>query len=237
MGASVLTIIVHPETLSGRRFSTVDQWLVQVKKVIRNRNIVLLSAEGFFRVGVQMAFLTYIVLFLQKTLNLSFAFASLIFAISQASGAAGRIAWGLVSDRILRGRRKVVYTSIGLIAMACFFLLGHQGPSTPIWAVSVTVGCLGFTAVGHQGVGLALLGECAGLELTGTASGFGQSLFFLGGVLISPLLGFIVDSFGTFSLAWDTLALLSLLCCLILSFVIENPKSGERRDDAIKKGN
>jgi sugar phosphate permease len=229
MGTSVITMIVYREGTSGRRVITVHQWFIQVKEVIRNRNILLLSAEGFFRVGVQMAFLTYLVLFLQKTLNLRFALASLLFAIVQASGAAGRIAWGFVSDRIFGGRRKAVYMLTGLIAMACFFLLGQLGQSTPLWAALVTVSCLGFTAVGHQGVGLALLGECAGLELTGTASGIGQSLFFLGVVLISPFLGFIVDTFETFSHAWSSLALLSLLCCLILYFVQERPKSSERR--------
>lgn len=229
MGTSVITMIVYRERTSGRRVITVHQWFIQVKEVIRNRNILLLSAEGFFRVGVQMAFLTYLVLFLQKTLNLRFALASLLFAIAQASGAAGRIAWGFVSDRMFGGRRKAVYMLTGLIAMACFFLLGQLGPSTPVWAALATVSCLGFTAVGHQGVGLALLGECAGLGLTGTASGIGQSLFFLGVVLVSPFLGFIVDTFETFSHAWSSLALLSLLSCLILYFVEEVPKSSERR--------
>ena len=164
-------------------------------------HVLLLSAEGFFRVGTQWAFLTYLVLFLQRALNLHLVAASLLFAIAQAGGAAGRIIWGLVSDRLFGGKRKVVYTLIGLLAMAIFSLLGQLKPSTEIWVLLSTVACLGFTAAGFQGVALTLMAECAGPELTGTATGFGQSLCFLGGVVISPVFGFVVDTTGSFSSA------------------------------------
>ena len=60
------------------------------------------------------------------------------------------------------------------ITVLGFFILGRLGPLTPIWVVFVITGCLGFTAVGYQGVGLTLLGECAGADLTGTATCLGQ---------------------------------------------------------------
>ena len=189
--------------------------------VISERNILLLSGESFFRIGAQMAFFTYLVLFLQKVLNFNLIISSFLFAVAQVSGAVGRIAWGMISDRIFRGRRKSVYLLIGLIAMVIFFLIGLLGPHTPFWIVLVIVICLGFTAAGHQGVSLTLMGESVGTELTGTATGLGQSLSFLGAVLASPGFGLIVDSYGKFSYAWSCLALLSCLCCVILCFVHE----------------
>ena len=180
----------------------------------------LLSAEGFFRVGVQFALLTYLVLFL-RSLNVDLVVASLLFAIAHASGAAGRIIWGIVSDRVFCSKRKNVYMVIGLIAMISFIGFGQLGPSTPFWAVLLNVGLLGFTAIGFQGVELTLIAECAGPRLTGTVTGFCQSLFFIGAALIAPLVGFIVDTTNSFSFAWGVLASLSLLCCTILFFVNE----------------
>ena len=229
-GAMLLMILLYrdKDTLAHRSL-TMSQWLLQVKDVLRNRSILLLSVEGFFRVGVQMAFLTYLVLYLHNGLHLSLVAASLLFAIAQASGGAGRIIWGLVSDRVFRERRKIVYMVISLIAMTFFFLFGQLRPSTYPWIVVIVVSCLSFTAAGHQGVSLTLIGECAGLKLTGTASGISQSFFFLGAMLLSPIFGFIVDTFKSFSTAWSSLAFICLLCLFILCFVNERPKSRERR--------
>jgi len=228
MGATLIVFILFREKPSGDPFLGITPWVKKLKRVVSDRNILLLSAEGFFRVGVQMAFLTYIILFLQRVLKLDLVVSSFLFAVAQGFGAAGRVLWGLLSDRIFNGRRKWIYSLIGMIAMAGFFILGRLGPLTPIWVVFVIAGCLGFTAVGYQGVGLTLLGECAGTDLTGTATGLGQSFFFFGAVMASPGFGYIVDRSGNFSYAWDSLVLLSLLCCVILCFVKEKPKYIER---------
>jgi len=225
MGALFFILCIFKNESAGRRFLPVEQWFVNLKRVISDRNILLLSMEGFLRVGVQMAFFTYLVLSLQKVLGLSLLISSFLFAGAQGAGAAGRIVWGLLSDRIFKGRRKRVYVLIGLLAMAGFFLLGNLGSHTPFWIVFLVTACLGFTAAGHQGVSLTLMAECIGTELTGTATGFGQSLCFLGAVLASPGFGFMVDSFGSFIYAWYSLALLSFLCCVILFFVNERPIS------------
>lgn len=200
------------------------QWLVKLKTVVSDRNLLLLSLEGFFRVAVQMAFITYLVLSLQKVFGLKLVLASFLFALAQGAGAAGRIAWGVVSDRVFRGRRKVVYALVGAIATAAFGVFGSLDRQAPVWLVFATTIVLGFTAVGHQGVGLTLMGECIGKELTGTATGFGQSLSFCGAMLAAPGFGFVVDRYGSFAYAWFGLAILSFSCCAILFFVKEKPK-------------
>jgi MFS family permease len=223
-GTLFFILFLFKKKTSGALFVPIGQWFEKFKMVIYERNILLLSVEAFFRVGTQMAFFTYLVLFLQKALNLNLIISSFLFALAQGSGAVGRIVWGVISDRIFGGRRKSVYLFIGLIATIIFFLIGLLDPKTPLWIVFVIVICLGFTAAGHQGVGLTMLGESVGTELTGTATGLGQSLSFLGAVTTSPGFGLIVDSYGTFSYAWASLASLSFLCCVILCFVREKTK-------------
>ncbi len=198
----------------------------QLKEVLSNRNILILAVEGFFRVGVQTAFLAYLILYLQNALKLSVITAGFFFALAHASGAIGRITWGLVSDRIFGGQRKRVYLFVALISGIGFFILGSLTPNTPFFEIVLIVALLGFTAVGHQGVGLSLLIEVAGKECAGTASGFNQSFYFLGVVLIAPLFGFMVDTFGAYSYAWISLALFSFIASGLVSFVNEEFKKG-----------
>jgi ACS family hexuronate transporter-like MFS transporter len=216
---------VDPQTQCQRAMS---EWKAQIKQIVSNRNILVLGLEGFFRIGVQNAFLAYLILYLQKVIQASVVTAGLFFALTHASAAAGRIAWGLVSDRIFGGQRKKVYVVIAWIAGLLLILLGSLTPDTPIWVVALIVALLGFTAVGHQGVGLSFVAEAAGKEFTGTASGFNQTFYFSGIVLMAPLFGLMVDAFGTYSYAWTVLALFSFMASGLVLFV----KEGLKKDDA-----
>jgi ACS family hexuronate transporter-like MFS transporter len=200
------------------------EWKKQIRKVVSNRNVLLLGFDGFFRVGVQNAFLTYLILYLQKILQLPVITASLFFGLAHACGAMGRITWGFVSDRVYGGERKKVYLSIALISGIALLVLGILPPAVPVWVVTLVVAILGFTTVGHQGVGLSFIAEVAGKELAGTASGFNQSFYFFGVVVMAPLFGFMVDVFETYTVAWMSLALFSFVASGFVAFVKEDLK-------------
>ena len=224
IGGAVMWVFYHEYDLPSPRQVSLAKCKLQIKEVISNRNILILGVEGFFRVGVQTAFLTYLILYLQKALQLSIITAGFFFALAHGSGAIGRITWGLVSDRIFGGQRKKVYLFVALISGISFFIFGHLTPATPIFAIILIVAFLGFTAVGHQGVGLSLLAEVAGKECAGTASGFNQSFYFFGVVLMAPLFGLMVDTFGTYSYAWMALGLFSFIASGLVPFVREGYK-------------
>jgi sugar phosphate permease len=147
-----------------------------------------------------------------------------LFGLAHVSGAVGRVTWGLVSDRLFEGQRKRVYMFIALISGVTLCILGNLTATTPLWMITVIVAILGFTAVGHQGVGLSLISEVAGKEFTGTASGFNQSFYFLGAVVMAPLFGLMVDLFGTYTVAWMSLALFSFVASGFVLFVREDLK-------------
>jgi MFS transporter, ACS family, hexuronate transporter len=228
VGASALVMLIFYRefhTQVGGR-ATFETWKAQYRRVISNRSVLFLGVEGFFRVGLQNTYLAYLILYLQKAFELSIMQASLFLALTQLSGAFGRILWGLVSDRTFGGQRKVVYQLIAVAAGILFLLLGYLPPTTPIWVIVLLVFLLGITAVGHQGVGLSLLGEVAGKELTGTASGFNQSFYFLGVVLMAPFFGFMVDTFKSYHQAWFALALFAFIAASLVLFVKEESKKG-----------
>jgi MFS family permease len=91
--------------------------------------------------------------------------------------------------------------------------------------VILIVALIGFTAAGHQGVGLSFITEVAGKEVAGTASGFNQSFYFFGVVVMAPLFGWMVDLFGTYTQAWMTLALFSFVASGFVGFVREELKT------------
>jgi len=225
VGGIMMWIFYRETESSPHHQMALREWKQQIKKVVSNRNVLILGFEGFFRVGVQNAFLAYLILYLHKILQFPVITASLFFGLAHASGALGRIIWGVVSDRVFGGKRKEVYIYIALISGVAVFILGILTPATPVWLVTLTVALLGFTAVGHQGVGLSFIAEVMGKEVAGTASGFTQSFYFFGVVVMAPLFGLMVDLFGTYSYAWMTLALFCFIASGFVGFVREEVKT------------
>lgn len=224
MGGVLMLLFYREIEPSPHHGMVLREWKQQIRKVVSNRNVLVLGFEGFFRVGVQNAFLAYLILYLQMILQLSIITSSLFFGLAHVSGAVGRVTWGLVSDRLFEGQRKRVYMFIALISGVTLYILGNLTATTPHWMISVIVAILGFTAVGHQGVGLSFISEVAGKEFTGTASGFNQSFYFLGAVVMAPLFGLMVDLFGTYTTAWMSLALFSFIASGLVAFVKEDFK-------------
>jgi MFS family permease len=69
-----------------------------------------------------------------------------------------------------------------------------------------------------------LLGELVRKELVGQATGFSLTITFLGIIFFPPLFGYIVDRFGTYTRAWDMLAVSWLVALFILIFFVQENK-------------
>ena len=69
VGAFALILFLFKKSSATALYMPINLWFNKFKQVVSERNVLLLSVEAFFRVGAQMAFLTYLVLFLQKVLN------------------------------------------------------------------------------------------------------------------------------------------------------------------------
>jgi predicted MFS family arabinose efflux permease len=72
-------------------------------------------ATAIYLIG-QMAVITYVPLYLKDIVGFSPYWASQALALTQAGAMAGRIGWGVASDRLFGGRRKAVLIIIGLSA-------------------------------------------------------------------------------------------------------------------------
>lgn len=199
------------------------QW-AQLREVLSNRSILALSIMGIFLAGAQLAIITHLVLFLKKEYLFSTVLAGFFLALVQAGGIAGRIGWGLVSDFLARGRRKSILVIIGIIAVLQLFLLGRIGPEIPASLLVLFIILLGSTTIGYHGVLFGLMGEIVRKEVVGLATGFSLTITFLGIVLYPPIFGYLVDRLGSYSPAWDMLAVSWVVALLILIFFIQERK-------------
>jgi len=195
-----------------------------LREVLFNRSILALSIMGIFLSGAQLAIITHLVLFLKKEFLFSTVLAGLLLALVQAGGIAGRIGWGLVSDFLAGGRRKSILMIIGIIAILQLFLLGRIGPDIPSILLVVFIALLGSTTIGYHGVLFGLMGEIVRKEVVGLATGFSLTITFLGVVLYPPLFGHVVDRMGSYSSAWDMLALSWIAALFILLFFVQERK-------------
>jgi sugar phosphate permease len=200
----------------------------QLREVLSNRSIVALSIMGIFLAGAQLSIITHLVLYLKNEYLFSSVLAGIYLAVAQVGGTAGRIGWGLISDFVARGRRKLILGIIGVIAVIQLLLLSRIDPSISGGLLFLFIGLLGSTTIGYHGVLFGLMGEIVRKEVVGLATGFSLTITFLGIVLFPPLFGHLVDRLGSYKQAWDMLALSWVVALFILTFFVEEKELGAK---------
>ena len=83
----------------------------------------------------------------------------------------GRVGWGVVSDRLFGGRRKVVLLLIGSLSALLVTALSFLSRDSPYYLLLPILFLAGVCLVGYQGVSYALIGEIAGKARTGVGLG------------------------------------------------------------------
>lgn len=186
------------------------------RDVLKSRDLWLVSLATLIFAGVQTVFLAFLVLYLRDTIQIPLVTAATYLVVAQLSGMAGRVIFGLLSDRLLGGRRRVVLIAAGIGSGACALAMGGTGPGTGPWLLAPLVLCFGFFGVGWNGVQHTLMAELAGPRAAGTAVGLGLAISSLGVTICPPIFGVVVERLGGFGAAWSGLAATMLLALLLL---------------------
>src|SRR5688572_33191362 len=132
--------------------------------------------------------------------------ASQALALTQAGGMVGRIGWGVASDRLFGGRRKIVLVVIGVSSALTILALSLMTPESPIYLLLPLLFLAGVCLVGYQGVSYALIGEIAGKARTGAGLGLMITINAAAATIGTPVFGYIVDQTGSYAFAWQILA-------------------------------
>lgn len=197
----------------------------KMSEVLKNRNIWIACSTGFAYAGAQFVVLSYLILYLVQKMNFSIYMASMFLALAQLGGVIGRVVWGILSDRLFHGARKISFILIGVITAIMTLIMALLPSFVPLWLVIVLIFCLGFAAIGWAGIYIAMLSEIVHKEQSGTAVGLGSSISQLGIFVFPPLFGFLADRSGSYDLSWMITAGLVLVSVVAFLFVREPSKS------------
>ena len=193
--------------------------------VAKNRDIWLLGICGALLWGPQIVILSYLVLFLEEHLGMSAVLAGGLLAAAMAGGAVGRVAWGLVSDVLLGGRRVAVLAIVGSLSVVSMAVMVWLPPDAPLAVAIALVTLAGATSMGWSGIWAVLLAEVTGPGLTGTGIGFAGTVQRVGGLGIAPIFGLIVDR-RSYDMGWWMVAGLAGAGVLLMVFL--RPQVGRR---------
>jgi sugar phosphate permease len=172
----------------------------------------------------QMTLITYVPLFLKESMGFSPYWASQALALTQGGAMIGRVGWGVASDRLFGGRRKVVLILIGAMSAVLVMTLSFMSPQSPYYLLLPVLFLAGVSLVGYQGVSYALIGEMAGRARTGAALGMMITINSACATLGTPFFGYLVDRTGSYAFAWQMLAGLLALGILGLATLLREPR-------------
>jgi sugar phosphate permease len=187
-----------------------------------DRTFLAATLFGWMFMGVLGADVTYLPTSLHQRAGVSPVAAGFFLALFQLGGLAGRIGWGLLSDRV--ASRTLPMGLVGLLsAVACLLmaLLGREGvPALVIAAVCVL---LGVTGMGWNALYVTLAAESVPVHHAATAVAAGTTVNLTGMILIAPLFGLLADRTGSYLWAWLALAVWTLLAGLPVLMVRDRP--------------
>jgi predicted MFS family arabinose efflux permease len=194
--------------------------------VLASRPIWLVSWATFLFAAVQVSWISYAPLYLAEVVGLSALGAGLVLGLAQIGGILGRVGFGVLSDRVLHGRRLVVLLAAGIASGALCLATGTLTPGTaPGWLALVAF-TFGVAGIGWNGVHHTLVAELAGRESAATAVGLCLAVSSLGVIAGAPLVGAVADRLGTYGPGWAGLAGAMGLAVVLLLGVRESRGRG-----------
>ena len=185
--------------------------------VLRNRDLWLVSVATLGFAGMQTVWMAYLVLYLRDVVGMPLVTAARFLVLAQLTGATGRVAFGMLSDRFFGGRRRIVLVLAGLGSSACSLLIAGTGPGTSPWFFAALALVFGFVGIGWNGVQYTLMAELVDPRSVGTAVGLGLAVSSFGVTICPPLFGVLVEHAGGWTVPWIVLAaaMAAALCLLI----------------------
>ena len=185
------------------------------------RDIVLLGLSGALATLGQFSLITYLALYLNETQGTPVTTATGLLFFAQLAGAAGRVLWGVASDRVFGQRRKpALMWAVGLSAAGAL-ILGWLPLGTPLWLIGVVVVVYAFCTLGWHGNWIALVAEIAGPERQGRTVGVAMSIMYPGIIVLPPLFGLVVDRTHSWHGAWSGMTLVLIGATALLAPIRE----------------
>jgi MFS transporter, ACS family, aldohexuronate transporter len=200
------------------RFST-KVYFKDILTYLKNPDFLLITLSGIFLLVVQFSFSTYVVLYLNQTLDYSIEQSGVLLALSFGTGAFARVGWSLGSDYVLRNRESVLIL-IGGLGASVFVVLSLITRSSPAWLIYFLSALFGVTGMGWNAIWITLVGERSLKESAGMGIGLSFFIANFGIILGPPFFGFLVDLFDSFLWSWLFLAFCMMMVSILAFWIM-----------------
>ena len=188
-----------------------------LRSVLANRDLWLVASSTLVFAGMQTVWMAFLVLYLTEVVKVSLVHAGRYLVMAQVAGMAGRVIFGVLSDRLFGGRRRIVLVIAGVGSTVCSLVMAGTGPGTGWWVLAPLALAFGFFGIGWNGVQHTLLAELVGPRGMGTAVGLGLAISSFGVTICPPLFGLAVQHLGGFRIPWIGLGvMMALNMCLLI---------------------
>jgi MFS family permease len=133
--------------------------------------------------AVQLILAGFLVTYLVTEVELTLVLAGTMLAMAQSAGAAGRLAWGWLADRLRSG-------TLALIMNGCLAVVGALATAAitadwPLWLIAASTSFFGFCAIGWNGVYIAAVARQSPPGSIGIATGGSLSITYAG-IIVGP---------------------------------------------------
>jgi MFS transporter, ACS family, aldohexuronate transporter len=209
-----------PEEVAARRVATARGAL---RSVLLTRDLWLVAVATAVFAAMQTVWMAFLALYLQGVVGLSLLPASRYLALAQGGGVLGRVAFGMLSDRVFAGRRRTPLAIAGCTSALCSVVIAFTGPGTSALSLAALALLFGFAGIGWNGVQHTLMAELAAPGAAATAVGLGLAVS-SAGVMLGPLVfGWLVQTAGGYRGPWLALATSMAVGLAVLALVRERP--------------
>ncbi len=168
--------------------------LTDIKHVIKDKNFLLLNSWMIFNYSSAMVYQgIWGIPYIMQIYGLDKASASGIVMLAPIGGLICAPLFGLISDRILHDRKKVI-VSATILNITSWTLLTLKTDSLSIfefYLISVFTGA----SISAIPISFTIIRESYPLRIYGTISGIYNMFPFVGAALYQPITGYILDSF------------------------------------------
>jgi sugar phosphate permease len=213
----VLTWLLYRDPPAAADTGSMVVGATSFRSVIANRDLWLVASATLVFAGMQTVWMSFLVLYLTEVVHVSLVHAGRYLVMAQVTGMAGRVIFGVLSDRLFGGRRRIVLVIAGVGSTACSLAMAGTGPGTGAWVLAPLALCFGFFGIGWNGVQYTLMAELVGPRGAGTAIGLGLAISSFGVSICPPIFGLAAERLGGFAGPWAGLGIImaATLCLLI----------------------
>jgi MFS family permease len=208
-----------------------ERFVRPMQIVYERKPVWRIGLVSFAYAAIQSSFLTFLVVYLVLSIELSVTLSAWILACAQGASIVGRPLWGWVADRC--GRPAWVLAALGVAMSVAVMLLGSLTPSSPLaWAFFVAL-LTAATAVAWNGVFYAELVRHADPSELASVTGGVQFLTF-GGAMVGPVaFSGVITISGSYFIGFGFLALIGF--CAGVSLMLAG-RANQPRTDSIADG-